>query len=408
MKNASHIKNPSTTAQEENRPVIAVAVVIAIAIMGDSLMYSLLPLEAAALGISLTQVGILLSANRIVRFVSNTWASLVFEKWGARVPFLLAALLGVVSTTMYGLGWGFGAFLIARALWGIGWSAFRHGGFQAVSGASDQSKGRLMGLLWGIVRLGSAVSVLLGGYLYDQHGYSLAVGVIALITVFSVPLAFRIKWPTKITSPHEGSLPDRQIKFRTPSHNWLLGAGLTDTLFEGALVATASLFLVQRLNGQATLLGIGTLAGGLLALRFTANVFFAPLLGTFSDKIGRSNALVYLSSGMLVFMAGALTIQNNWALACLAVVFFGGSGSFATLNAAASDVANRSQRPDRYIGAFTTSIDFGAAIGPLLGFSIAEFIGFEWLYISALGLFLISTLGFWQAEKTLGRNHLLQ
>ena len=71
--------------------VIGAATVIALTIMGDSLMYSLLPLEAEALGIPIVYVGLLLSINRIVRLGSNAWAGIIFEKYGARLPFILPA-----------------------------------------------------------------------------------------------------------------------------------------------------------------------------------------------------------------------------------------------------------------------------------------------------------------------------
>jgi len=41
-------------------PIMIVSVAIALSIMGDSLMYGILPLEAANLGFSLPMVGLLL------------------------------------------------------------------------------------------------------------------------------------------------------------------------------------------------------------------------------------------------------------------------------------------------------------------------------------------------------------
>ncbi|MBP1722797.1 MAG: hypothetical protein H6Q44_502, partial [Deltaproteobacteria bacterium] len=51
---------------------------IGLAIVGDSFLYGTLPIEAKNLGIALPLVGILLSINRLVRLLSNTWASSVF------------------------------------------------------------------------------------------------------------------------------------------------------------------------------------------------------------------------------------------------------------------------------------------------------------------------------------------
>lgn len=57
------------------RPIISISVITALALLGDSLLYSLLPLYAGTLGLSTFMVGLLLSANRWVRLVTNSLAS---------------------------------------------------------------------------------------------------------------------------------------------------------------------------------------------------------------------------------------------------------------------------------------------------------------------------------------------
>lgn len=152
------------------RLVFAVGATIGLCIVGDSFLYGILPLEAKNLGIALPLVGVLLSANRLVRLISNTWASAIFERLGARTPFVFAVMLSLVTTALYGVGWGLSIFLLARLGWGIAWSALRQGGYQAVWTSGESRRGRLRGLLWGLIRLGSAFSVVAGGYLRDRYG----------------------------------------------------------------------------------------------------------------------------------------------------------------------------------------------------------------------------------------------
>ena len=47
--------------------VTSVAAVMGLALLGDSLLYVVLPIHAAAFGVSFAWVGVLLSANRLVR-----------------------------------------------------------------------------------------------------------------------------------------------------------------------------------------------------------------------------------------------------------------------------------------------------------------------------------------------------
>jgi MFS family permease len=98
--------------------VVAAGSCIGLSIMGDSLMYSVLPLAAPGLGIPLPLVGVLLSVNRLVRLLSNAWASRIFERMGPRVPFLGSLVIGAVATLLYGAT-GFAVFFAARLLWGI-------------------------------------------------------------------------------------------------------------------------------------------------------------------------------------------------------------------------------------------------------------------------------------------------
>ncbi len=70
--------------------VTAVGTAVALCIMGDSLMYSILPLHAVSAGIALPLVGILLSANRFIRLLSNRWAGSAFERYGSRLPFVVS------------------------------------------------------------------------------------------------------------------------------------------------------------------------------------------------------------------------------------------------------------------------------------------------------------------------------
>ena len=48
-------------------PVIASSGVLSLTLLGDALLYAVLPVHAESFGVSLVWVGILLSANRFVR-----------------------------------------------------------------------------------------------------------------------------------------------------------------------------------------------------------------------------------------------------------------------------------------------------------------------------------------------------
>jgi len=54
-----------------------VAAAVSVFLLGEALLYAVLPSQAPCLGIPLALVGILLSANRIIRLVTSSWAGAV-------------------------------------------------------------------------------------------------------------------------------------------------------------------------------------------------------------------------------------------------------------------------------------------------------------------------------------------
>jgi MFS family permease len=390
IKKQTNFRSPTTL-------VSTTAIVIALTIMGDSLMYSLLPLEAESLGIPIAYVGLLLSINRIVRLGSNTWAGVLYEKMGPRRPFILACLIAIFTTLIYGLGWGLGAFIIARAGWGLAWSLFRQGGYIAIWAADGSARGKLTGLLWGIVRLGSAVSVILGGFLYDKYGFSAAILSIVGLTTLSIPIALKLPWPNNENNKVEGLKIENHRSWKNivqeKSHKWLLVVGFSSAFFDSIIVSTASLFLAENLSNNLETFGlsIGTMAGFLLGLRFSANIIFGPIIGAFSDKYGQARTLSWLSLLVLLGTYGAILLNNFWVPLSIALVFISTSGIYVAGNASASKEGEHTNRPNIFIGFYNTAIDAGSALGPLFVYSSAFILqSLGWIYIaSGVVLFLI-------------------
>ena len=383
---------PSIPPQKPQRLVFIVGLTIGLSILGDSFLYGNLPIEAENLGIALPLIGVLLSANRLVRLISNTWASSVFEKFGPRKPFIASTVLALITTALYGVGWGFTVFLLARMGWGIAWSALRQGGYQAVWTGEAYAKGKLMGLLWGMIRLGSAFSVLLGGYLRDLWGYRAGVLGVMSVSALAIPVALSIRWPAeaqRISSSQQSFWEGWKEALKTERGRRLLLAGSIHTLFEGVLIATASLFLARRLGSFDFLSGlgirIGTIAGLLLALRWTSDILFAPGIGWMSDRLGQLRSMVVLVCVLLVSLMGAVNFSGGLLVLFLAFLFVSSAGLNVTLSAQASALSTQMERPHIYLGVYATAVDGGAAVGPLLAYSIGTLVGFGALYLAAGG-----------------------
>ena len=146
------------------RALVRVSIVVALSLLGDQLLYAVLPVMHEAMGIPVTAVGLILSANRLVRLVTNSLAGYVIERFGRRWPFIGSLLLGGLTTIAYGGLSGVWVFLIARLLWGTAWSFLRMEGLStALDVATVSTRGRMMGIFQSISRLGGAIAMLVGG-----------------------------------------------------------------------------------------------------------------------------------------------------------------------------------------------------------------------------------------------------
>ncbi|MGW9129087.1 MFS transporter, partial [Paenibacillus chitinolyticus] len=177
--------------------VIAVALVTALCMLGDSMLYVVLPIYWKEAGLSsLWEVGVLLSVNRLVRVPLGPLVGKWYERTGGRTGLFLAVGLAFVTTFAYGFQ-GFWLWLIARCLWGVAWTFLRLGAYSLiVTVAEEHNRGQFMGLYNGLYRLGSLGGMLGGALLASVYGMFFAAVVLATLSLFALILLFLYVRPT--------------------------------------------------------------------------------------------------------------------------------------------------------------------------------------------------------------------
>ncbi len=389
--------------------VLIVSGAVGFAIMGDSLLYVILPLAAGHLGLSPVQVGLLLSANRLIRLFSNTWLSAVFTRIGPYKAFVLSAILGVLTTAGYGLGWGFVVLLLARLAWGISWSGLRQGTYQSIWTGKNADAGRLMGISWGIVRGGSGISALLGGFLFGYFGYEVTVWTIAALSALAIPIAFGLNWPASASPPPApGSGRSAETAgWRTvlaTSHRTLVSAvsdplqrsvllvGFFKLLLNSILIATASIFVASRFdNSPASVqfgLQVSVLSGIVVSSRWFSDLAFGAVIGTLADWVGRIRLTIVLMVLLCLGLATMLWISTSMSILALLAVLILSTGVHVVLDAYANQAALVTEQPQMFVGAYATASDLGSAVGPLFAFTLVSAVGFAPVYGVAALLFV--------------------
>jgi MFS family permease len=394
-------------------PVVLVSTAVALSLLGDSLLYAVLPSQAEAVGVPIGLVGIILSANRFIRLLSNPWAGQVCDRLGYGRPFMAALLLGATTTAIYGLAYGFWLLLVARLLWGVAWSFLRVGGLGTVlEQATDQNRGLLMGFFLGISRLGSLVAVAVGGVLTDAFGYRptlfLFAGLSVTAAAISAPtggrIASRPKDDAERPSTHH---PQPTASRRSPADfraaevanrrglQAVNLCGFANGFVTSGLVTSTLGLLLKLLYGSAVSvgslsIGIASLTGLLLSSRWLIDFGLGPYLGHLSDRLGRRRVIIsaFLTGSLALLALTNVTAFLPLSLAAI-VVFISGTALSASLDASLGDLALPGQQA-RVIGRYTTFHDLGSACGPLLGYALGVWLGLGLMYGLGLGIFVAS------------------
>src|SRR5262245_42045059 len=97
--------------------------VIAVASIGDTLLYAVLPLYHQDFGVSLAMVGVLLSLNRWIRLLANSVVAAIGERVAPHALMVMAAARSAVATTLYGLAENEAVQVAARILWGVSFAS---------------------------------------------------------------------------------------------------------------------------------------------------------------------------------------------------------------------------------------------------------------------------------------------
>lgn len=397
---------------ERMRPVVLLAAVTALCLVGDSMLYVALPVHWEEFGLtSLWQAGVLLSVNRLVRLPLNPAVSRLYRRISARSGMLLAAVLAAATTAGYGLAGSFAALIVLRALWGLAWTFLRLGAyFTVLTTADDSSQGRAMGMYNGLMRTGSLFGMLLGGVLADTWGTGLTCAFFASVSVLAVPLIwFAVPRNAKGMAEEAAAGEDGYSLF---SHWKVLSVLLIGTavafVYQGMLISTLSYLVKIRIPAGLdlgwALVGAASLGGVLQAVRWSWEPFLAPFFGWLSDhpRAGRKKTFIIFSligAALFAFLPADMGLLP-WLLLLLLLQVTATALTTAG-DAVAADTAVRSGAKIKVITAYSVLTDVGAAAGPAAAFALNQYSS-PWascrlasllLLLAAAGYFFVSRRG---------------
>lgn len=382
--------------------IVIVALVTAMSLLGDSMLYIVLPLYWKEAGLdSIWQVGVLLSINRFIRLPFNPIVGWLYNKITLKTGLLIAIILGSITTLGYGLFTGFIAWIILRSVWGIAWSFFRIGGLSIVVFNTEKAnRGKSIGLYNGLHRLGSLFGMLLGGLLVPILGLSTVAIIFGCLTLLGLPLILMYV-NTKSTGENVqdnkvGMVKERIVDRLKQGRGMIIFTGFCITLLiQGIFISTLS-SVIEHFHGErVTLFGAVMsatfLAGLLLSVRWIWEPFLGARFGIWSDGAkGRVPVLV------LSLLFASLTFGSiSYDLPLVVMIFFTflvmiAATSLTTIvDAIALDVSKNTNVVS-FLTTYTVAQDLGASVGPFISFMIFGMAnGISYVYWGGAGMFLL-------------------
>ena len=354
------------------RTTVFIATATALSILGDQALYVLLPLYFQEIGLLPIQVGVLLSANRWVRLLTNHLAERLVDRFPVKLMLVLSLVLGALLSLAYAYISSFLVLFIARCLWGLCFSFIRHISVMGVASSTEpQNLGQMMGFYNGISRIGSVLGIVLGGILFDLIGFSTTLAVFCLFSLFAVPFAMRSGLQTS-----SSSINDQQQKNQSSTrYSALLCCGFCiGSVGPGLIMSTLGFILLSRYGTEVDLMGfvvgIATLNGLLLGCRWVLETLGAPIYGALIDRTGiRLGAPLCFLVGLIVMLM--LNLSENLAgLALGMIVFFACGTALSTVLS-----AEASRLGAKFFVRYATAFDLGMAFGPIIGWGAYELIG---------------------------------
>lgn len=397
------MENTTAGYTQNIKPIIAIALLTAACLVGDSMLYIVLPTHWQEAGLSsLWEVGVLLSANRLIRLPLNPIVGWLYQHIHSRSGVLFAAILAIITTASYGLLQGFWLLLAMRCIWGTAWTFLRLGAYFTILDYADgNNRGRFIGTYNGLFRLGSLVGMLVGGLLADTWGLRTAALVFAAVTACSIPFIF-LYVPKKNISKQQttaSSPPTTQVLKQVPVLWALLTGLIIAMIYQGMLNSTLS-HLIKSLHSEmveigSVVIGAASLAGIMQAVRWGWEPWLAPWFGKRSDtNCGRKPLLtstLLVAAIIFAFLPLGLPIQI-W-LFLLLVLQVTATVLTTLSDAVASDEAAVASKS--VMTAYSLATDLGAALGPLVAYLINEALGVQysyWLASLLLGLLTLRWL----------------
>jgi MFS family permease len=255
---------------------------------------SLFPFLKAEWGLSDTQCGMMVSTVYWSILLFTLPCSILVDRWSRKKTIAIMSLLWSLATAACALTRNYGQLFAARTTIGIGEAGFAPGGTSMISAIfPEEKRGRILGLWNASIPLGSALGLILGGFIADRYGWRHAFGIVAIPgLIISLSFFFVRDYKTielvQTTKDNAGKVrmgfKETVLQFTRPKSLIFNNLAFAANVFVTTAMLTWFPTYFMRTEGLS-MTKAGTKAGAIMFLA----ILGAPLGGYLSDLWRRKN-----------------------------------------------------------------------------------------------------------------------
>ncbi len=374
--------------------------------IGGGVVFPILPALGERMGLSALMIGLVLSANRIVRLGVNPVTGALIDRFGGREVIAAGLFIEGLGTLAYigalhypnPAAW----FLAGRVVWGVGSSLLFVGAVAAVLALSSTAeRGRLVARARSAISLGMPAGLVIGGLVTDLVSadaafivaatLSAGAGFVALAGIPGGVAPMRTDAPQQVPLPSGQRLRDwlGLLGERRLAGIWLYAA-LAFFSTGGVLLATLVVLIDHRgllIPGLAAEGSAGLLMGILMLCYAGTSV----TIGRHIDALGRRTVVLLPSLVALILGFALLAFAHDLAVLSVALILTGaGMGTLTIpLLTLLGDLVPMERR-GRATGIYQVAADIGGSAGPIAGLVLGTRFGFAAVYVGLAIVFLIT------------------
>ncbi|RUS87921.1 hypothetical protein EGW08_004337 [Elysia chlorotica] len=322
------------------------------------------------------EVGLLFACKAVMQLITNPFIGPITNRIGYTIPMFSGFTIMMISTTIFAFGETPAVLFIARAVQGIGSSCSSVAGMGMIATyyPDDQERGNAMGIALGGLAMGVLVGPPFGGVMYEFAGKETPFLILAAMALFGGCLQLIALRPKVRPESQEGTACKELLS--DPYILLCAGAVTFGNMGIAMMEPSLPIWMHRTMHASEWQQGVAFLPASISYLIGT-NIF-----GPLAHKIGRwLSALI----GMLIIASCCFAIPFCRSLGHLIAPNFG--MGFALGMVDSSMMPHLGYLVDlRHVSVYGSvyaiadvAFCLGFAIGPALGGTIVERIGFHWM-----------------------------